>query len=78
MYLINILVVAASLFSIYIYGWLTIFGLDTIDSQQGDRSEDYKFYVITSIFETIFAINIAKNFVTEYIPEDESIPVRDF
>lgn len=34
--------------------------------------------MLTIIFESIFAIDIVKNFITEYTPDGEIVPVNDF
>lgn len=64
----HFLFVFSCLTSGYFYGWCALFGVE-------DDDHDYK--VAIYIYETIFSIRIIINFLTEYIPEGDVIPVRN-
>ena len=63
----HFLFVFSCLTSGYFYGWIALFGIETEENH-------YKYIYI---YESIFSIWIVINFITEYIPEGEVIPVRN-
>lgn len=62
------LYVMSCLFSPYIYAYFALHG-----HEQGEKGPVW----ITIGFECIFVITILKNFITEYTPEGEIVPVKD-
>lgn len=52
----------------YFYGWIALFGIE---------EDDRHFKTAIYVYESIFSIWIVINFLTEYIPEGEVIPVRN-
>lgn len=64
----HMLYIICCLTSGYYYGWLALFGTDFDNPRQ---------FAAILIFECIFTVQILINFLTEYIPEGEVIPVRN-
>lgn len=63
----NFIEISGCITSTYIYSYLAAFGHD---------NDDYSIYHILAVFEGFFALSIIKNFITEYTPENETVPVR--
>lgn len=56
--------------SSYIYAWVSCFGTE------GGISYDH-LHVMIIVYELIFFLSIVKKFITDYIPDGETNPVKD-
>lgn len=66
----KILVIFICIFSSYIYAYIAAFGIPYLEEQP-------KFFFIIIVFEVIFGMDIAVQFLLEFKPEDQYNKVRD-
>lgn len=66
--ILNVLDIIFCLISGYLYMWLATFG-EEINMEE--------LWILTGIMEIFFLISMYSNFMTDYLPEGSSEPVRD-
>ena len=66
----KILVIFICIFSSYIYAYIAAFGIPYLEEQP-------RFFFVIIVFEVIFGMDIAVQFLLEFKPEDQYNKVRD-
>jgi hypothetical protein len=64
----SVIYLLACFTSPYFYAWIALSGVGAEDN--------FQFY-LTVVYESIFALNIIKKFLTDYVPDGDITPEQD-